>query len=59
MLQNIGGAMGTAVLATIIHHELPSVGLNAAYQTAFMWSVGFIAVTALPAWFLSHGVTKR
>jgi len=55
MLQNIGGAMGTAVLATIIQHELPSVGLNAAYQTAFMWSVGFIAVTAIPAWFLSHG----
>jgi len=59
MLQNIGGAMGTAVLATIIQHELPSVGLNAAYQTAFMWSVGFIAVTALPAWFLSHGMAKR
>jgi len=54
MLQNIGGAMGTAVLATIIAHELPSVGMNAAYQTAFMWSVGFILVTAIPAWFLSH-----
>ncbi|WP_367295921.1 DHA2 family efflux MFS transporter permease subunit [Levilactobacillus yonginensis] len=54
MLQNIGGAMGTAVLATIIQHEFPLVGLNAAYQTAFMWSVGFIAVTAIPAWFLSH-----
>lgn len=55
MLQNIGGAMGTAVLATIIQHELPSLGQTAAYQTAFMWSVGFIAITAIPAWFLSHG----
>ncbi|WP_341779827.1 MDR family MFS transporter [Levilactobacillus sp. HBUAS70063] len=54
MLQNIGGAMGTAVLATIIQHALPRVGLNAAYQTAFLWSVGFILVTAIPAWFLSH-----
>lgn len=54
MLQNIGGAMGTAVLATIIQHALPSVGLNAAYQTAFLWSVGFILATAIPAWFLSH-----
>ncbi|WP_125546433.1 MDR family MFS transporter [Levilactobacillus lindianensis] len=54
MLQNIGGAMGTAVLATIIQHELPKVGLTAAYQTAFLWSVGFIAATAIPAWFLSH-----
>ena len=54
MLQNIGGAMGTAVLATIIQHALPSVGLNAAYQTAFLWSVGFILATAIPAWFLSQ-----
>ncbi|WP_082622357.1 MDR family MFS transporter [Levilactobacillus senmaizukei] len=54
MLQNIGGAVGTAILATVIQHELPSTGMNAAYQTAFMWSVGFIAITAVPAWFLSH-----
>lgn len=49
MLQNIGGAMGTAVLATIIQHEAPRIGMNAAYQTAFMWSVGFIVITAIPA----------
>lgn len=57
MLQNIGGAMGTAVLATIIQHALPHVGMNAAYQTAFLWSVGFILLTAIPAWFLSHPAT--
>lgn len=58
MLQNIGGALGTAVLATIIQHELPHVGETAAYQTAFLWSVGFIAITAIPAWFLSHRSAK-
>ncbi|MFC6288830.1 MDR family MFS transporter [Levilactobacillus angrenensis] len=57
MLQNIGGAMGTAILATIIQHELPQVGQTAAYQTAFLWSVGFIAITTIPAWFLSHQST--
>ncbi|NLR09765.1 MULTISPECIES: MDR family MFS transporter [Lactobacillaceae] len=59
MLQNIGGAMGTAVLATIIQHALPHVGMNAAYQTAFLWSIGFILLTAIPAWFLSHPVTVK
>ena len=59
MLQNIGGAMGTAVLATIIQHALPHVGMNAAYQTAFLWSVGFILLTAIPAWFLSHPATVK
>jgi len=59
MLQNIGGAMGTAVLATIIQHESSQIGMNAAYQTAFMWSVGFIVATAIPAWFLSHGNVRR
>lgn len=54
MLQNIGGAMGTAVLATIIQHEISRGSLNAAYQSAFLWSVGFILITAIPAWFLSH-----
>ncbi|UIF28668.1 multidrug efflux MFS transporter [Levilactobacillus brevis] len=58
MLQNIGGAMGTAVLATIIQHTLPHAGLNAAYQTAFLWSVGFILMTAIPACFLSHHSAK-
>ncbi|MFT8318916.1 MAG: MDR family MFS transporter [Sporolactobacillus sp.] len=62
MLQNIGGAFGTAILATVVQHsltgEIPSLtNLSGAYNTAFVWSIVSIAVTALPAWFLS--VKKR
>ncbi|MFX3618828.1 MAG: MDR family MFS transporter [Sporolactobacillus sp.] len=62
MLQNIGGAFGTAILATVVQHsltgEIPNLtNLSGAYNAAFVWSIVSIAVTAIPAWFLS--VKKR
>lgn len=58
-LQNIGGAFGTAILATIIQNQLngslPSVShLTTAYQVTFKWSIIITMFALIPAWFLSH-----
>lgn len=59
IFQTIGGAFGSAVLATVIGQQLKGgagaslSSLAHAYQTAFWWSVGFAAVSFLPAMFLS------
>ncbi|MCK9857624.1 MDR family MFS transporter [Paenibacillus sp. ATY16] len=60
IFQTIGGAFGSAVLATVIGHQLKSgaggslASLADAYQVAFWWSVGFAAVSFLPALLLSN-----
>ncbi|MEK0314980.1 MDR family MFS transporter [Cohnella sp. 56] len=60
IFQTIGGAFGSAVLATVISQQLAggtgaSLGsLAHAYQAAFWWSAGFAAVSVLPAMFLSN-----
>ncbi|MFD1421585.1 MDR family MFS transporter [Lactiplantibacillus songbeiensis] len=59
MLQNIGGAFGTALLATAIQSQLNNTTmtlahLNSAYQGAFMLTVVVTVIAAIPAWFLSH-----
>ncbi|MCC7666329.1 MDR family MFS transporter [Liquorilactobacillus satsumensis] len=65
MLQNVGGAFGSAILATVIQNRLsfvvPTVANQAiAYQMAFIWSVVITAIAVVPAWFLSHhDVSKR
>jgi len=51
----IGGAFGSAILATILQHQLSSgngAGIMAAagaYNVAFGWSIGFTVVAVLPA----------
>lgn len=64
MLQNIGGAFGTAILATIIQNQLtgslPTVThLTTAYQVTFKWSIIITTVALIPAWFLSHRSNLR
>ncbi|MFC6180171.1 MDR family MFS transporter [Lactiplantibacillus daowaiensis] len=59
MLQNIGGAFGTALLATWIQTQLNGVTmtathLNNAYQGAFVVTVIVTIAAIIPAWFLSH-----
>jgi EmrB/QacA subfamily drug resistance transporter len=60
IFQTIGGAFGSAVLATVIGHQLKHgtevslTSLADAYQVAFWWSVGFAAVCLLPVMFLSN-----
>jgi len=59
IFQTIGGAFGAAILAIVIGQQLKDgagaclSSLAHAYQTAFWWSVGFTAVSFLPAMFLS------
>ncbi|MDN6968012.1 multidrug efflux MFS transporter [Oenococcus sp. UCMA 17063] len=58
-LQNVGGAFGSAILATVIQSQtnglVPTVSnLSNAYHDAFIWSVIITAAAAIPAWFLSH-----
>ena len=63
MLQNIGGAFGTALLATWIQTQLNGelmtpAHLNSAYQGAFVVTVIVTVLAVIPAWFLSHHMTK-
>ncbi|QHT63712.1 multidrug efflux MFS transporter [Paenibacillus lycopersici] len=65
IFQTIGGAFGSAVLATVISHRMTSgtagslAALADAYQAAFWWSVGFAAVSLIPALFLSNRKNDR
>jgi EmrB/QacA subfamily drug resistance transporter len=60
IFQTIGGAFGSAILATVIGQQVTSIravsltSLASAYQVAFWWSVGFAAASILPAMFLSN-----
>lgn len=55
ILQTIGGAFGSAVLATIVEHQLSSYSVfdiqiaASAYNVAFWWSIGFTMVAIIPA----------
>lgn len=59
--QTIGGAFGAAILATVIQHQLSGYAapnlqtVAGAYDTAFMWSIGFAVIALIPALILpSH-----
>lgn len=55
ILQTIGGAFGSAILATIAQHQLSSgyvsdiEAVASAYDIAFGWSIGFTVIAILPA----------
>lgn len=55
ILQTIGGAFGSGILATIVQHQLSSHALNdiqavaGAYNVAFWWSIGFTMIAIIPA----------
>jgi EmrB/QacA subfamily drug resistance transporter len=59
ILQTIGSAFGSAILATIIEHQLAGHSVTdiqtvtSAYNVAFWWSVGFTVVAIIPALFLT------
>jgi len=58
ILQTIGGAFGSATLATIVQHQIsshitPNVqAVAGAYNVAFWWSIGFTLIAIIPAMFL-------
>ena len=59
ILQTIGGAFGSAVLATIVEHQLAGHSASgiqnviSAYNVAFWWSVGFTILSVIPTLFLT------
>jgi EmrB/QacA subfamily drug resistance transporter len=56
ILQTIGGAFGSAILATVIQHQLTvhqtmkaAQAVVGAYNVAFWWSIGFTVISIIPA----------
>jgi EmrB/QacA subfamily drug resistance transporter len=53
IFQQIGGALGTAVLAVILQRALPATpsshGLASAFDTTFAWVLGLTALSFVPA----------
>jgi hypothetical protein len=61
VIQNIGGAFGSAVLATVVAHQLqqaiPGLAqMAAAYQTGFFVASVVTAMMVIPALFLTNKV---
>ncbi|MBK1812225.1 multidrug efflux MFS transporter [Clostridium sp. YIM B02505] len=64
MLQNIGGAIGTAILATIIQHSIGSQAptkdlLLTSYHNSFVFTVVSLVVALIPAFFLTNNRKKE
>lgn len=60
VLQSVGGAAGSAILASIIINvaanapkATPLLTMTYAYNMGFAWSAGFTLLMFIPAWFLS------
>jgi hypothetical protein len=55
ILQTIGGAFGSAILATILANQLSIrnvstiATVSSAYNIAFGWSIGFTVIAIIPA----------
>jgi len=56
IFQQIGGSVGTAVLAIILQNHISAnadaATVGKAFNTAFLWSIGFAVVSIIPAIFL-------
>jgi len=64
MVQNIGGAFGSAVLATVVaavlagFAKVSSADFASAYQHGFLWSTILALVIFVPAMFLTNKIDK-
>ena len=56
IFQQIGGSVGTAVLAIILQNHMPADAdaqmVGKAFNVVFLWSIGFAIVSIIPAVFL-------
>lgn len=58
--QQLGGAVGTTVIALLLQHYVHSAGAAASeFGTVFWWALVFVAATAVPALFLPQGSSKQ
>ncbi|WP_243105978.1 MDR family MFS transporter [Clostridium fermenticellae] len=59
IFQTIGGAFGSAILATVAQHQMAShTNLNLhlisnAFDVSFLWAIGFTLIAVIPALFLT------
>ncbi|WP_410587339.1 DHA2 family efflux MFS transporter permease subunit [Amycolatopsis sp. lyj-23] len=51
VVNRIGGSLGTALLAAILHRELTATPAPAAFGTTFTWALALSASTLIPALF--------
>jgi len=51
VVNRIGGSLGTALLAAILHGELTAAPAAAAFGTTFTWALALSALTLIPALF--------
>lgn len=53
IFQQVGGALGTAVLAVVLQHQLAGAsspaGVTDAFDTTFVWTLAFTVVAFIPA----------
>jgi EmrB/QacA subfamily drug resistance transporter len=65
IFQTIGSAFGSAILATIVEHQIASHSVTdtqtvtGAYNVAFWWSIGFIVITLIPTLFLTKHIKSE
>lgn len=53
IIQQVGGAFGAAILVLILSHAALTVSVpSQAFNVAFWWSIGFVALAFIPAIFL-------
>ncbi|HEU5027880.1 MAG TPA: MDR family MFS transporter [Spirillospora sp.] len=55
--QRVGGAVGTALYAVVLQHNLDTTGVAAAFGRTFWWPLGLTALAVLPALLLPRHQT--
>jgi EmrB/QacA subfamily drug resistance transporter len=58
VVNRIGGSLGTALLAAILHSELTAAPAPAAFGTTFTWALALSALTLIPALFFPTRSTR-
>ncbi|MFF1608574.1 DHA2 family efflux MFS transporter permease subunit [Amycolatopsis sp. NPDC058278] len=58
VVNRIGGSLGTALLAAILHSELTAAPAPAAFGTTFTWALALSALTLIPALFFPQRSTR-
>jgi EmrB/QacA subfamily drug resistance transporter len=58
VVNRIGGSLGTALLAAILHSELSAAPAPGAFGTTFTWALALSALTLIPALFFPQRSTR-
>ncbi|WP_329053281.1 hypothetical protein OG738_10790 [Amycolatopsis sp. NBC_01488] len=58
VINRVGGSLGTALLAAILHRSLTLSAPPAAFGTTFTWALALSALTLVPAAFFPRRSTR-